>query len=111
MHPADIVALIDEWNPRAPELQESGDGMEVDCTHHYFVEKLVFRLDRLDLDALSVEGDERLSLEEAIGFCRSALQAWNADSRSRKKMVRPTLKGRSASTPRPTRVPLTTCSS
>ena len=85
MDPAKIVELIDEWNPRAPELQESPDAtMYVDRTQHDFVQRLVFHLDRLDLDTLSVEGDERLALEEAIEVCRSTLQVWNSDSKSEK---------------------------
>lgn len=87
MDPSRVVVLIDEWNPRARELQDAKSGLGVGQSHQDFVEKLVLRLDRLDLDDLVLEGDERLALDEAINHCRAVLRNWNEHERSKRQIV------------------------
>lgn len=87
MDPSRVVTLIDEWNPRIEELQDSKNGLVIGSIHQPFIEKLVFRLSRLDLDALVLEDDERLVLEEAIHDCQEASKNWAADVRSARKVA------------------------
>ena len=89
LSPSEIVAFIDEygWHPDVPALQDSHDPLYIDRAQKDFIEKLLFRLDPLELDSLELTAADRLELEESIMLCRSAAADWAKDARSETKIA------------------------